>query len=224
MSPSAEPHLIQLPPVESEGPGGEPRPGGADHPMRVITRRIAIDGEWTAEMRAEVTELFSRLAPEWDASRRTPERIEALADAFDRTGVATEGRRCLELGAGTGIFTGSLAERFESVIAADITEAMVRQVDPAKGSAVVADGSVLPFATDSFEVVVLVNMFLFAAELDRVLAPSGTVVWFNSRGEHTPIHLTTRELLTALPGGWAATESRRGTATWATLSRRAGPL
>jgi len=211
--------ITQLPPIDSDGPGGAAHHGGADHPMRTITRQIAFDGRWDAKMRAEVTELFTQLAPQWDESRRTPERVAALDDAFIRTDLSMSNARCLELGAGTGIFSHALAERCGRVTSVDITAAMVSQVNPDDADRVVGDGSGLPFSDDCFACAVLVNMFLFAAELDRVVAPGGSVVWFNSRGEHTPIHLTTREVADALPGVWSGYESRRGTATWAVLTR-----
>jgi len=208
-----------LAPVESNGPGGAPRPGGADHPMRVITRRIAINREWTPDMQHEVRALFDQLAPEWDATRRTPERIACLDDAFDRTGYDSSAARCLELGAGTGIFTEAISARCDHTTSVDLSHSMLVQAPSDAGGLVVGDGSVLPFADGSFDLAVLVNMFLFVDELERVLSDEAAIIWFNSRGPETPIHLTTEEVLTALSPGWSAVESRRGTATWALLRR-----
>ena len=63
-------------------------------------------------------------------------------------------------------------------------------------------------------------MFLFPAEVDRVLAPEGVVVWVNSRGSETPIHLTADEVDRALPGHWDGVASRAGWGTWS-VHRRA---
>jgi len=57
------------------------------------------------------------------------------------------------------------------------------------------------------------------AEVDRVLTRCGALVWVNTGGEATPIHLTAEELLEALPGSWDAVASRAGTGTWAVAHR-----
>ena len=209
-----------LAPVESNGPGGAPRPGGADHPMRVITRRIAIDREWTPDMQHEVRALFDQLAPEWDATRRTPERIACLDDAFDRTGYDSSAARCLELGAGTGIFTEAISARCDHTTSVDLSHSMLVQAPSDAGGLVLVDGSVLPFADDAFDAVLMVNMLLFPSEVDRVLAPAGTVVWVNTRGDQTPIHLPAADVAAALPGTWRGTTARAGTGFWAVLQRR----
>ena len=50
------------------------------------------------------------------------------------------------------------------------------------GHRVLADGARLPLADGAASAVVLVNCFLFPAEVDRVLGPDGVVVWVNSSG------------------------------------------
>ena len=54
-------------------------------------------------------------------------------------------------------------------------------------------------------------MLLFPAEVDRVLAPDGAVVWVNTFGEETPIHLAPDDVIAALPGRWTAVAGRAGT-------------
>ena len=76
------------------------------------------------------------------------------------------------------------------------------------------DGSRLPLADRSIDALILVNMFLFPAEVDRVLAATGVVVWVNSRGPETPIHLTADEVDQALPGRWDGVSSSAGWGTW----------
>ena len=56
----------------------------------------------------------------------------------------------------------------------------------------------------------LVNCFLFPEEVDRVLAPDGVVVWVNSSGAETPIHLPPDDVAAALPGRWTGVESTAG--------------
>ena len=55
---------------------------------------------------------------------------------------------------------------------------------------------------------------VYPAEVDRVLGTDGVVVWINSRGSDTPIHLTAAEVDEALPGTWAGVASRAGWGTW----------
>ena len=50
----------------------------------------------------------------------------------------------------------------------------------------------LPVADAPLDVVLMINMFLFPAEVDRVLPPGGHVVWVNTLGDQTPIHLPQR--------------------------------
>jgi hypothetical protein len=66
---------------------------------------------------------------------------------------------------------------------------------------------------------VLINAFLFPAEVDRVLSGGGVVVWVNSSGEQTPIYLSTDDLLAALPGKWTGIASRAGEGHWCVLRR-----
>ena len=63
-----------------------------------------------------------------------------------------------------------------------------------------ADGARLPLADGAADAVVLVNCFLFPAEVDRVLAPDGVVVWVNSSGGETPIHLPPEDVDRGAPG------------------------
>jgi hypothetical protein len=67
---------------------------------------------------------------------------------------------------------------------------------------VLADGARLPLSDGVADAVVLVNCFLFPAEVDRVLSDQGVVVWVNSSGGETPIHLPPEDVLAALPGTW----------------------
>jgi hypothetical protein len=85
------------------------------------------------------------------------------------------------------------------------------------------DASRLPLADGVVDVFILQNMLLFPAEMDRCLAPGGALVWVNSRGPETPIHLSTPDVLASLGaasgGEWRALASRVGEATWAVVRR-----
>lgn len=202
--------LVELPvllPPPSE-PIGE---GGEDHPMRHVTRQVAFDsGAWTPDRAAKVAGLFDSLAPEW-AERVRPGRTEPLLDALDRAEV--RGRVCVELGSGTGFATPLLAARFEVTVAMDLSLEMLRRA-PAHPPRALADAARLPLRDSAADVLVLVNMLLFPGEVRRVLAPGGAVVWVNSLGDRTPIHLPASDVVEALGPRWSAVASAAGQGTW----------
>jgi len=208
--------IRHLPRVVSEEPG-RPTRGSDDHPMRKVARQVAFEPSgWTGERKAKVENLFDDLAPEWH-TRDHPYRTQPLIDAFERGGPITPGV-CLELGSGTGIATPWLTPRFAVVMAAELSANMI-ELAPEAGSRVRADGSCLPLRDHCVDAAVLVNMFLFPAELDRVLAPDGALVWVNTSGDMTPIYLPADEVDAALPGEWDGVAAEAGWGTWAVLRR-----
>ena len=203
-----------LPPIEE--PAHEPSgDGGPDHPMRVMTRRAAgLTGEpWDDEARTLVASLFDALAPTWH-TRDSPERQLVVEDALARGEV--QGRGALEVASGTGAYTARIGRRFDHVVSLDLSSEMLRL---ATGDRVLADAAAVPLADGSVDTAVLVNAFLFPAEIDRVLAVNGCVVWVNTSGDRTPIYLPTEDVAAALPGEWSGVESRHGSGTWCVLRR-----
>lgn len=209
--------IEQLPPLEIDGHAPS-QPQGADHPMRVMTRRAAglADPPWDADARQEVASLFDGLASEWH-TRTSESRARVVLDALERGDV--RGHTVLELGSGIGAYSAPLAERFDRVVALDLSEEMLRLAADEPGLRVLGDSSELPLPDQSVDTIVLINMLLFPHEIDRVLAPEGTVVWVNSSGESTPIHLMPDEVAAALPGAWSGTASRAGVGLWTVLRR-----
>ena len=65
----------------------------------------------------------------------------------------------------------------------------------------------------------MINMLLFPHEVDRVLRPAGTVVWVNTLGDQTPIHLPPDDVLRALPGDWTGRTASAGIGFWLTATR-----
>ena len=188
-------------------------------PIREVTRQIAFEpGGWTAERRQKVGQLFDGLAPEWATRPDLAQRKVPLEDAYQR-GDVPRGGFCLELGSGTGATTAFLAGQHDLVVAADLSIEMLRQAEPAAAPRVQCDGSVLPFGTGSVAVAALVNMFLFPAEIDRVLAPDGVLVWVSTAGDRTPIYLSADDVVRALPGNWQGTHSEAGQGTWTVVRR-----
>ena len=115
-----------------------------------------------------------------------------------------------------------LAAHFRAVVAMDISAGMLALAPPDLAPRVRADGASLPLPDDSVDVVALINMLLFPSEVDRVLRPGGAVLWFNTLGARTPIHLPATEVAAALPGRWQGIASEALWATWCVL-RRAAP-
>lgn len=206
--------------LERVVPARPDRPDGADdsHPMRVVTRQVAFEtGGWTPERAAKVAALFDSLAGDWH-TRDSPHRVEPLRDAFDRGGPFRR-RVCLELGSGTGLITPWLAPRFDVVAAVDMSSEMLRLAPADAGARVLADSARLPVRTGAADVVVLFNMLLFPLEVERVLATEGVVVWVNTSGDRTPIHLPAEDVAAALPGEWDGVHAEAGWGTWAALRR-----
>lgn len=197
---------------------GRPEPL-IDHPMRTVTRQAAFEPDgWTKERAAKVAELFDGLAPEWH-TRRGPESALPLVDALDRGGPFPSGPT-LEAGSGVGAFTAEIAARLDDVIACDLSYEMLRRAPGSSAPRCQADASALPFADGTFGVVVLVNMLLFPREMVRVLRRDGTLVWVNTVGDATPIHLAAADVLAALPGEWHGVHAEAGWGTWAVLHRQ----
>ncbi len=190
----------------------------ADHPMRRVTRQVAFEPDgWTPERKAKVTELFDGLAPEWH-TREVPGRYDALNDALGRGSVPTDGP-ALELGSGTGLSTPLLVERFPGLVAADLSREMLRLAPADAAPRVQLDSSWLPFPAGALTVVLAINMLLFPQEMARVLAPDGVLVWVNTSGDRTPIHLPADDVVAAMGPGWTGTASAAGTGTWCVARR-----
>jgi len=211
--------LTELPPIQIEGHTSSGL-GSPDHPMRIMTRRAAgLVGEpWDDDARTEVAAFFDGLAPEWH-TRTGPARDAVVADALERGVGEARGDVCVELGSGIGAYTPALAKRWARVLATEVSLEMLRLASPDVGHRVLADGAQLPMVDGSADAGVLVNCFLFPAEVDRVLAPDGVVVWVNSSGGETPIHLPPEDVVEALPGRWQGVRTTAGLGIWCVLRR-----
>ena len=211
--------LTELPSIEIEGHTSSGL-GSDDHPMRIMTRRAAgLTGEpWDDQARLEVAMFFDALAPEWH-TRTGPARDAVVADALERGVGPSGGDVCVELGSGIGAYTPALARRWRRVLATEVALEMLRLAPAAPGHRVLADGSRLPLPDGRADAVVLVNCFLFPAEVARVLGPGGVVVWVNSSGAETPIHLPPEDVVEALPGRWEGVRAQAGLGIWCALRR-----
>ena len=202
-------------------PVGEPPADiGTGHEMRVVTEAVAADpSAWTPELAAHVDRFFEERSATWHTASGARSEM-ALVDLLDRMPGAFAAP-VVELGAGTGSGTATLAARFDLVVAGDLSAGMLERLAPSLAARVRLDASALPFGAGLVGTLVCVNMLLFAKEVRRVLAPGGSVIWVNSIGERTPIHLSAEQVAVALGGEFAVTASRAGWGTWA-VARRLG--
>lgn len=190
--------------------------------MRIVTRRASgLDaGGWTGDLRHQVEDYFDGLAGEWH-TRTSPERTAVVRDALVRGlgPIDSPAGTALEIGSGIGAYSTLLTERFTTVVAIDLSLAMLKLAPIGPGLRVQADGAKLPVGDASAAAIVLINAFLFPAEVERVLSREGALVWVNSSGEHTPIYLSVDDLIAGLPGEWTGTSSQAGEGLWCVLRR-----
>ncbi len=190
--------------------------------MRMATRRAAgLDAAgWTGELRQQVEGYFDGLAGEWH-TRTSPQRTAIVMDALARGlgPVDSPSGLAVEVGSGIGTYSNLLAERFATVLAVDLSLAMLQRAPIGPAHRAQADGAALPVGDSSAAAIVLINAFLFPAEVERVLSPDGALVWVNSSGEQTPIYLSADDLVAALPGEWTGISSRAGEGHWCVLRR-----
>lgn len=197
----------------------DPEPfAGPDHPMRRLTRSIALGEEWTEEDGRRVGGLFDSLAPEWTERQVDPVKAAVVNDALDR-GEPPFAGRWLELGSGTGAGTRLLHGRVAEQHSLDLSRGMLAHAPNGLAPKIRADSSRLPFPDDTFDAILMINMILFPGEVDRVLRHDGSLVWVNTKGDQTPIHLPPADVERALPGDWSGVTARAGTGFWAVLRR-----
>lgn len=137
--------------------------------------------------RKSVTRNFDRLAPEWNATRVSPERLVVITAALDALGTP---KRVLDVGTGTGAVARLIAERWPAaeVTGVDVSPGMIAEARRLGDQRYdVGDASALPYEDGAFDLVTLNNMIPFFNELARVTAPGGYVAIAYSMGPNTPI-------------------------------------
>jgi SAM-dependent methyltransferase len=168
--------------------------------------------------RARSTASFDGLAADWNTRIAIdPLRFAPIDDAVARGGLPTSGT-WLDVGCGTAVSTRRLAGRVERIVGFDLSREMLRQAQDGTPVAQ-ADSAALPVPSGSAAVIVLMNALLFPAEMVRVLAPDGMLLWISARGDDTPIYLSPVDVLRALPGRWSGVWAEAGNGTWAAFRR-----
>jgi SAM-dependent methyltransferase len=160
---------------------------------RLTTRAVVARPALWKLFRGPTRRQFGSLAATWEG-RLGPEGLVPLGAALDR--LTEPPGKVLDIGTGTGKAARVVAKRFPGaeVVGVDLAPEMVQEakrVLPAELAGrvtfQVADGSQLPFADATFDLVVLQNMIPFFGELARVVRPGGRVIFAFSRGPDTPI-------------------------------------
>jgi len=187
--------------LETHAEWREPEPfAGPDHPIRKLTRKIAFGEPWTPAHAERMSTLFDEMAPEWSERHVDPTKAAPVIES------------------GTGAGARVLADRVGSLVCTDLSAGMLSYA-PDLAPRAQSDASALPFDADAFDAVLLINMILFPTEIDRVLRPGGAVLWVNTLGDQTPIHLPATDVLEALPGEWTGTTAHAGTGFWLAARR-----
>lgn len=190
---------------------------GPDHPMRVLTRATAFGEPWSSADATRMQDVFDGLAEGWSEDHVDPVKAAPVEDALARGNLPLDGR-WLEVGSGTGAGARIVADRVGSLVCTDLAAQMLANA-PDLAPRVRSDASMLPFPDRTFDAVMLINMLLFPHEVDRVLRVDGSVLWVNTMGDQTPIHLPPHAVLRALPGEWTGRSARAGTGTWLVAQR-----
>lgn len=197
---------------------------------RLATRAVVARPRLWKLFRGPLRSQFDRLAPSWHA-RLGPEALAALALALER--LERPPGSVLDLGTGTGKAARLVAERFPTavVLGVDLAPAMVAEAARLLPGELagrvrfeVADAAGLPYEEAAFDLVVLLNMIPFFAELGRVTRPGGTLVVSFSGGAGTPIWTPPDTLRARLErAGFDRFEELAAVPATALLARRRAP-
>ena len=157
---------------------------------------------------SELIEYYQERAGEYDAIYAKPERQADLARLHEMLPRLVEGRRVLEIAAGTGYWTRTLATSATTITATDLNReplevARTRQYGPAQVTFQTADAYALDQVPGDFDAV-FIGFFWshilrqdvprFLAGLRSRLAPNATMIALDNRyvpGSSTPISRTT---------------------------------
>jgi SAM-dependent methyltransferase len=211
---------ITVLPRNVDEPEGKPiRPEAPDN-QRLMGQVLHDPSSWTPELAKFTAEVFDAMAETW-ADERGGYRAAPLVDALGRGGAPSDGR-CLEIGSGTGVLTPYLQEVWDDIICVDLSMKMMLREQT--GRQVQADASILPFPDSTFNVIVIGDAPLFAAEVVRLLGTNGTLIWSNALGRGAPYYLPTVDMWDALvraapDSNWSAVEGETLWGSWVVFHR-----
>jgi ubiquinone/menaquinone biosynthesis C-methylase UbiE len=142
---------------------------------------------------------FDRATSYYDATRSLPEDMAAALNAalISTANLLGPGRRCLEVGVGSGRIGLNLLASGVDLIGLDLSRGMLnlfRAKEP-RAKVLQADAAHLPFGSDAFDAVLMVHVFHVIAgwqdalwEVRRVLRPGGLLLHnWNVRPPASPV-------------------------------------
>lgn len=160
----------------------------------------ALRGPWPSEETASVRAMWDTLASGWKEIARGPHQATPLVDAVERIEHMPD--HVLEVGTGTGLGTRALMSLLPkaTLVAADLSPAMLREAraEGTRTPLVATDSAALAFKSEAFDLVVLLNTYLFPTEVLRVLVHGGSVIGAWSLGAKTPIYISPEQAEDAL--------------------------
>lgn len=164
---------------------------------RAMTATVARAPWLWPVLKSPMRTYFDDLASTWDERTGAPGADHLAPLAMAVTKIDRRPERALDIGTGTGVAALFLAREFPyaSVRGVDVSEEMIRKakakvgLDPEGRVAFrVADSSSLPYDDGDFDLVTLLNVPPFFAEISRVLRHGGHVIVAASSGESTPFY------------------------------------
>jgi ubiquinone/menaquinone biosynthesis C-methylase UbiE len=158
---------------------------------RLVTTLVVRRPSLWRLFRGRMARNFDRLAPEWDSTRVSPERLLPITAAFDA--LPRQPDHLLDLGTGSGRVARLAAGRWPAVevtgvdVSAGMVQEATKRATTDREHYLQGDAAALPFPDGAFDLVALNNMIPFFDELARVVAPGGHVAVAFSLGDSTPI-------------------------------------
>ena len=171
--------------------------------MRIMTRRAAGLDRRAVGRRGPgrgVAAFFDGLAPEWH-TRTGPARDAVVADALDRGVGDRGGDVCVELGSGIGAYTPALARAVAPRCSPPRCRSRCSCCSPATSGT--ACSPTAPACRSSTAPPTPSSSSTASCSPPRSTGcwrRDGVVVWVNSSGGETPIHLPPEDVVEALPG------------------------
>ncbi len=153
--------------------------------------------------------MWNLYAPIYERAMRADR--EMYQYMYQRIPEVIEGKKVLEIATGPGLLAKHVAHAANYMVATDYSEGMIREAKkgdyPANLTFEVADAESLPYADNSFDVVIIANALHIVPhpeqvlrEIERVLVPDGTLVAPNFVEQHIGFRTKLWSAIVAIAG------------------------
>jgi SAM-dependent methyltransferase len=202
-------------PVPTEPP---PDLGAATHRSRIALESILCDPDDESSWDL-LAEFYEEAAEGWDEWVATQPWYVAPVEAG--LTLAKPADLVVEVSCGSGQATALLDAHAPVVVATDTSLSMLADAPRTLPHTryAVADVRRLPFRTGSIPLLVGLNAVPHPAELARVLAPAGQLLWCTSFGAGTPLYVEPARFCDLMGPAWEADAGRAGHGEWLLLTR-----